>query len=66
MTRLLLRRLERLEHAFQRANPGIGTPVFIGRYLWGTPEALADEEAWRVQHPGRCITVRIVDGRKAS
>jgi hypothetical protein len=58
-------RLTRLEREWQLSQPVTPWEVLQGHFLRGTPEADAEEQAFRAAHPGQnLVIVGIVDGRK--
>lgn len=59
------RRLAALERAREDREPVEPWAVHIPHYLSGTPEALAEEAAFKAAHPGKnLVLVQIIDGRK--
>lgn len=65
MSRAMHLRLLKLERAIEDAQPAEPGFVWIPRHMAGTPAALADEQAFRLAHPGAPLAiVQMVDGRK--
>ncbi len=66
MSRLLRRRLERMEAASLDRIAPVGMAVFIPTHHTGTAEGMAELASWRKVHPGPAVICQVIDGREAS
>lgn len=64
MSRLLARRVLRLESAALSRLPVAGVPVFVPTHPSGTAEAMAEQATWQALHP-HGIVCQVIDQRRA-
>ena len=65
MSHALRKRIQQLEEAKGQSLPVEPWPIMLPHFMAGTPEAIAEEQAFQEAHPGRdVVLIRVVDARR--